>query len=124
MKPDDTVDDWTLGGDKIVYQHCLACGLSFYFRRPFCPSCGATPPAPRVAAGTGVVHASTLVLRAASDAFRAIAPYRIVLVDLTEGIRVMAHGDPSLRIGDAVRGEVREIAGRPMPYFSKESHAD
>lgn len=116
---DPALADWTQGGDSIVYQHCTACGNDFYFRRPFCPNCGTSSPPTRVSSGRGVVHASTLVHRAASEALRAIAPYRIVLVDLVDGIRVMAHGEASLLIGDRVRGEVREIAGRPMPFFTK-----
>ena len=122
-----TLPDWTCGGDRLVYQQCGACRHTFYFHRGFCPVCGAAPPQTLVSQGVGAVHAGTLVQRAPSDAFRAITPYRIVLVDLAEGFRVMAHGDPSLAIGDAVIGSIRTIAGRSLPYFAalsdKDSHA-
>jgi uncharacterized OB-fold protein len=119
--------DWTRGGDRLVYFQCGGCGHRFYFRRGFCPACGAASPAARVSKGRGIVHASTLVHRAPSDAFRAIAPYRIVLVDLAEGLRVMAHGQASLAIADPVVGRIEIIAGRALPYFTalpdEDSHA-
>jgi hypothetical protein len=44
-------------------------------------------------AAMATVHAVTVVSRAPSDAFRALAPYTLVLVTLDEGPRVMAHAD-------------------------------
>jgi uncharacterized OB-fold protein len=114
-----TAADWTHGGDRIVYQRCAACGHTWYFHRDFCPACGDGAPAESVSAGTGTVHAGTLVLRAPSDEFRAIAPYRIVLVDVDEGFRMMGHAEPSLAIGDRVRAEVRTLAGRSLPFFNR-----
>ena len=114
--------DWTRGGDRLVYQHCARCGRVFYFRRDFCPSCGAAEPEQRASAGRGTVHAVTLVLRAPSEELRAIAPYRIALVDLDEGFRAMAHVDPTLAIGDRAHCRPRVLAGRMLPYFEKETH--
>lgn len=113
-------DCWTRGGSRLVYQHCGACTRQWLFLRGFCPYCGATEPQLRAAAGTGTVAASTLVHRAPDDVFRALAPYRLVLVDLDEGLRLMAHADAGLRVGLRVRGQVRSIAGRPMPYFTQD----
>ncbi|MBL8302726.1 MAG: OB-fold domain-containing protein [Ideonella sp.] len=112
---------WTRGGADLVFQHCAGCGHRWYFHRDFCPRCGATGPLTQRLGGGGEVHASTLVHRAPSDEFRAIAPYRVVLVQADEGIRVMAHGDPGLAIGDRVRGSVRQVAGRWLPYFEKDT---
>lgn len=113
--------DWTRGGDRLAYQQCPGCARRWYFRREFCPSCGRREPETLASAGLGCVHAGTLVHRAPDDAFRALAPYRIVLVDLDEGIRVMAHGDPALAIGDRVRGRIATLAGRALPYFDKDA---
>jgi uncharacterized OB-fold protein len=113
-------DCWTRGGQRFVYQRCGACGRQWLFRRDFCPHCGAPEPSFRAAAGTGIVSASTLVHRAPDDAFRAIAPYRLVLVELDEGLRLMAHADAEVAVGDRVRGRVQTIAGRPLPLFSKD----
>ena len=119
MSDNPAASDWTRGGDRIVFQHCAACGQVFYFQRGFCPACGGAAPAQKVSGGRGTVFAQTLVQRAPSDEFRAITPYCLVLVDLAEGFRVMAHGDPSLRIGDAVVGRIETLAGRLLPCFNK-----
>lgn len=109
--------DWTRGGRGLALQRCARCAHVWYFRRDFCPACGATDPVSFAPAGLGTVDASTLVHRAPDDAFRALAPYRLVLVSLDEGPRVMAHGEPLLAIGARVRLSFREAAGRPVPYF-------
>lgn len=113
-------DCWTRGGSRFVYQHCSACGRQWLFMRDFCPHCSARDPRFKAAAGTGRVSASTLVHRAPDDTFRAIAPYRLVLVELDEGLRLMAHADPALAVGDRAHGRVMTIAGRPLPFFSKD----
>ena len=113
--------DWTRGGDRVFFQRCGTCQHTWYFHRDFCPACGHEAPATSTSAGLGVVHASTLVQRAPSDEFRAIAPYRIVLVDVAEGFRMMGHGDKSLAIGDQVRCDVRHVAGRLLPFFDRET---
>ena len=112
--------DWTLGGDSAVFQQCGACHHTWYFRRAFCPACGKVAPVTLVSTGVGTVYASTLVHRAPTDDFRAAAPYCIVLADVTEGFRMMGHGDLSLAIGDRVLFRVRNIADRLLPYFEKE----
>ena len=113
-------DCWTRGGSRFVYQCCSACGRQWLFMREFCPHCGARDPVFKAAAGTGTVSASTLVHRAPDDRFRAIAPYRLLLVELDEGLRLMAHADAALAVGDRVRGQVLAIAGRPLPFFTKD----
>lgn len=112
--------DWTCTGEHIVYQCCASCRHTWYFERNFCPSCGVGAPDTLTSAGLGFVHASTLVHRAPSDEFRAAAPYRLVLVDVAEGFRMMGHAEPSVAIGDRVRCRVRAIAGRLLPYFDRE----
>ena len=46
-------------------------------------------------------------------------PYNILLVDASEGFRMMAHGDNDLVIGDKVFARYRQFAGRLVPYFEK-----
>jgi uncharacterized OB-fold protein len=124
-------DDWIRGGDKLLFQRCSACRHTFYFHRSFCPACGDASPVTLPSKGQGTVHARTLVQRAPSEEFRAIVPYCIVLVDMAEGFRVMAHADPSLAIGDAAMCRIDIIAGRALPFFTasfiasmtKDSHA-
>jgi uncharacterized protein len=111
--------DWTTGAETIVYQSCGTCGALQYFRRSFCVACGASDPAEKRASGEGTVYATSLVCRAATPGTRAHVPYNIVLVDASEGFRMMAHGDNDLSIGDQVTARFAPFAGRLVPYFEK-----
>ena len=111
--------DWTTGEQAIVYQSCAACGEVQYFRRSFCATCGAPDPVEKCASGAGTVYATSLVCRAATPETRAHIPYNIVLVDMSEGFRMMAHGDNDLAIGDKVTARFAPFAGRLVPYFEK-----
>jgi uncharacterized OB-fold protein len=115
----DAARDWTRGSEGIAYQACAACAAAWYFHRTFCPRCGDTHPQTRQAAGTGTVHAITVVARAPTEELRACAPYAIALVDADEGFRLMAHAARDLRIGERVRVRFIEFAGRPIPLFER-----
>lgn len=99
------------------YQACLACGAAQTLRRFACARCGHEHLVWRDASGRGVVHAVTVIRRAPSDDFRALVPYTLVLVDLDEGSRVMAHGAPGVSIGQPVRAAFFEHAGRILVRF-------
>ena len=113
------IDDWTSGRGSDRYQSCAACGARQYFRRSFCAACGAPDPVENRASGEGTVYATSLVCRAATPETRAHVPYNIVLVDTSEGFRMMAHGDNDLAIGDRVIARFHQFAGRLVPYFEK-----
>ena len=115
----DGLADWTAGTEAIVYQHCAVCGAKQYFRRTFCAACGAPDPEQKRASGEGRVYATSLVCRAATPETRAHVPYNILLVDASEGFRMMAHGDNELAIGDKVVARFTQFAGRLVPYFEK-----
>jgi uncharacterized OB-fold protein len=109
--------DWTRGGEGIAYQRCGACAARWYFRRGFCPHCGAEGPEDLQSSGQGTVHAATVVARAPSEALRPYAPYCILLVDMAEGFRIMAHGDPGLSVGDEITAGFRQLGEHRIPYF-------
>ena len=115
----EALADWTTGAEAIVYQCCGTCGSLQYFRRSFCYACGAPDPIEKRASGEGTVYATSLVCRAATPETRAHIPYNIVLVDASEGFRMMAHGDNELSIGDKVTARFVPFAGRLVPYFEK-----
>ena len=106
--------------ERITYQTCRAYGHIQYFARSFCAACGAADPVTQDASGEGIVYATSLVHRAATQETRAEVPYMIVLVDAAEGFRMMAHGDKHLVIGDRVIAQFRDFAGRRIPYFTKD----
>jgi uncharacterized protein len=110
---------WISGEEAIVYQSCTSCGSLQYFRRSFCASCGAADPVEKRADGSGTVYATSLVCRAATPETRAHVPYNIVLVDMSEGFRIMAHGDTDLTIGDEVMAGYQPFTGRLVPYFRR-----
>jgi uncharacterized OB-fold protein len=70
--------------------------------------------------GRGTVYATTVVERAPSDEFRALAPYTLALVDLDEGPRLMGHATPDVAIGDRVDAEIFQCAGRALVRFRPE----
>lgn len=84
------------------FQRCADCGIALTGQRLACTGCGGSNLPWCDAAGTGTVYAVTTVHRAPTDAWRVLAPYTLVLVDLDEGTRVMAHGVPGLAIGARV----------------------
>ena len=74
----------------------------------------------RQASGIGRVYALSLVHRAPSEALRKLAPYLVVIIDMEEGFRLMAHGDSSLEIGDRVRARFVDFGDRVVPRFGKD----
>lgn len=109
----------TATGTPLSYQQCEACRHRWYFTRTFCPACGSDSVLSLPASGRGTLYTSTLVHRAPSEAFRALVPFSIVLVDMEEGFRVMGHGEAGMPLDGPVLCELREIAGRPLPFFRK-----
>ena len=103
---------------ELRYQRCGACGHAQLHARPFCVRCGGMP-AWAVSRGLGTVYALTRVERAPTPEFAALVPYDILLVDLDEGFRMMAHGEAGLTIGDRVRAEFRQQGGRALPCFRR-----
>ena len=113
------IADWTTGTPALLYQRCRSCHSVWYFRRGFCPSCGAGDVETLPSKGNGVVHAATLVCRPATAEARAHVPFAIALIDLAEGFRAMAHGDRDLKIGDAVNLRFEKFIDRIVPYAGK-----
>ncbi|HZB92563.1 MAG TPA: OB-fold domain-containing protein [Stellaceae bacterium] len=101
---------------ELRYQRCRDCGAAQLVARRFCARCGGTPEW-AVSSGRGRVYAVTRVTRAPTPDFARLAPYDILLVDLDEGFRMMAHGAPGLSIGARVRLAFDRRAGRALPRF-------
>jgi uncharacterized protein len=115
----EQVPDWMMGAETLVYQRCGSCGAKQYFRRAFCAACGSSDLAEQVASGRGVVHAISVVHRAATVEARAQLPYAILLVDAEEGFRLMTQGDTSLQIGERVTIGYRCFLDRLVPYAER-----
>jgi hypothetical protein len=101
------------------YQQCAHCGGAQTLARYACQHCGERGALHwRDAAGAATVLAVTEVARAPSDEFRALAPYTLVIVQLDEGPRLMAHAVPGMRIGERVRAGFFEHQGRTLVRFA------
>ena len=104
----------------ILYQACERCGAAQTLARLACTQCGRADPAWREAAGRGTLYAVTRVYRAPDEAFRALAPYRIALVDMDEGFRLMGQLADEAAIGDPVMARiVTGGIGEPLVMFSR-----
>lgn len=99
------------------YQRCTACGQAVTGQRFACTACGSPRLAWHDSAGTGTVWSVSTVHRAPTEAWRAEAPYTLVLVTLDEGPRVMGHGVPGLAIGQRVRADPVVLAGQALVRF-------
>ncbi len=111
--------DWWAGiaEGRIGYEVCADCATAQFYPRGHCTACGSSRVEMRTAAGTGTVFSITTVHRPPSAALQPFAPYAIALVDLDEGVRLMAHADPALAIGARVRAGFVAFGGRTVPRF-------
>jgi uncharacterized protein len=103
---------------ELRYRRCASCGAAPFPPRPFCRRCGGATRW-EVSRGQGTVYATTRVTRAPTPDFAALVPYDILLVDLDEGFRMMAHGAPGLGIGERVRVGFRRHGGRALPHVER-----
>ena len=109
-----------LARGELRYQVCLACGAPQTLARYACRSCGGTRLEWRTADGRGTVYATTVVTRAPSEEFRALAPYTLAIVELDEGPRLMGHAPAGTSIGDRVRAGYFAFGGRNLVRFRAE----
>jgi uncharacterized OB-fold protein len=107
---------------RLVLQWCTACERAIHFPREACPSCLGTELEYRAAAGTGTVYAVSTMPSPGNPGMAGRAPYPVVLVDLPEGVRMLANavGDGALdaQVGHAVVVAWEPLAdGRHLPVF-------
>jgi uncharacterized OB-fold protein len=108
-----------LAQGRVRYQRCAHCGAVQSLARHACTACGATALDWFDAQGGGQVFALTDIRRAPTDAFKALVPYTLALVDLDEGARVMGHAEAGLTIGDRVQAGVFVLDGQPLIRFTR-----
>jgi uncharacterized OB-fold protein len=75
---------------ELRLQHCVDCGEFQFYPRMFCISCGGSDLEWKVAGGRGRLVSITVIQRPPSAAFAEDAPYGIGLVELEEGVQMMA----------------------------------
>lgn len=106
---------------RLLLQRCERCGAWHFPLRRRCSACGAARLAFAEASGRGVVHSHARTHRAPHPALRTRLPIDLVVVDLDEGVRVMARlaaGAPAVRAGTPVRAVFEPVGeGLALPVF-------
>jgi uncharacterized OB-fold protein len=90
---------------RLLYQSCPVCGHRQFYPRPLCTACGADPEWAE-ASGRGVVHTFTVVRQYGAPPFKDELPYVVAMIELEEGVRMLANVTDcdveSVRVGMAV----------------------
>lgn len=74
----------------LAFPRCTECEMHFFYPRPFCPRCWSRAVEWLPVSGRGVLSSFVIVERAPADAV-VNAPYVVALVELEEGVRLMAN---------------------------------
>lgn len=103
-----------------LIQRCRVCGKFQYHYRGFCCHCWADA-VDDVPVEEGKVWTYTVVERNVMPAFRNLVPYAVALVELPQGIKVLANVincDPdSIAIGMPVRITFIDVGEMRLPMF-------
>lgn len=99
---------------ELRVQRCDACGRHQLYGRPFCLACGSEDVAWVAAAPGARLHSATEVHVPVAEGLE--PPYRVGLVELVEGPRLLAFVADDVAIGDEVVVAFCERAeGPPLP---------
>jgi uncharacterized OB-fold protein len=120
----DAAPFWEAAGrGELVLPRCGACANVFWYPRAICPSCGSRDVGWMPASGRGEVHAFCIHHSSPLPHLRGQTPIVTALVELDEGVRMMAFldvdPDPgAVRCGMRVAVELRPTAGDArVPVF-------
>ena len=75
---------------RLVFQRCEGCGTLRHPPRVLCAECGSDQVSWAPSAGRGTIFSWTVVHQAPHPAFASQAPYAVVVVELEEGVRIVA----------------------------------
>lgn len=76
---------------KLVVQHCPACHKHQFFPRPFCLLCLSSELEWVQCRGTGTIYTFTINRRGSNPYMNARVPYAVAMIELDEGVRLMAN---------------------------------
>lgn len=76
--------------NRLLLQYCRACSRYQFYPRPWCTRClGEVEEV--AASGKGTVYSFSVIHRAPTPAWQNDVPYVVALVELAEGVRLMAN---------------------------------
>ncbi len=91
---------------------CKKCEVIQFPGRAICPECGSKKSEPVTLSGKGTLETFTIT-RIAPEGFGDITPYAVGIIELEEGVKIMAQitdCDPeTLKIGDKVVAKFRKV---------------
>ncbi|WP_439687783.1 Zn-ribbon domain-containing OB-fold protein [Cupriavidus oxalaticus] len=107
---------------RLVVQCCGDCGGHQFYPRPFCLQCGSEQVRWKDASGCGTIYTFTVNYRAPNAFMKARLPYVVAMVDLDEGVRMMANilnADPAeVAIGKRVKVVFEPVSDEiKLPQF-------
>jgi len=102
---------WTAAREgRFLIMRCRACDEPYFYPRRYCPRCWSGETEWQDASGRGTVYTYSIVRQNPAPPFSDWCPYAVVLVDLEEGVRVMANWDRSVALDElAVGAPVRIV---------------
>jgi uncharacterized OB-fold protein len=113
----------TVENRAMALPYCRGCSKYFFFPRPFCPACWSDQIELRPASGRGKVWSYSVVRFAhgAASPWHQRLPYALALVDLEEGVRIMANvlecPVEQVRSGMPVQLTYADLDGRTLYAF-------
>jgi uncharacterized protein len=112
---------------RLVLPWCSGCDRAHWYPRVVCPHCLGDAIDWRPATGVGVVHAVSVQHKPGPGRDPAAGPYAVALVELPEGVRMMANivgGEPDrAHVGMPVELTWHPLSdGRHLPQFRPSGH--
>lgn len=101
-----------LAQGEVRLQKCGTCGTHQYPPETFCYECGAQNLSWVVVTGEGTVYSFIVVHQPYHKAFKAFLPYKVVIVQMDEGPRMlstMLGQDKAIAIGDRVKPRICRV---------------
>lgn len=105
---------------KLLLPWCTSCGEVHFYPRSACPHCWGEQYEWRQAKGTGRIHSFTVTRANPPSAFVDRLPFGIAIIDLDEGVRMLANIVPlneTVKIDDRVEVTFIERDGQVLPAF-------
>ena len=117
----DTAPFWEAArAGRLRIQRCESCGRTVFYPRSVCPHCLSGQLTWFDCSGRGSVYSFTVVHRT-SDEFRDQVPFPVGLVELEEGVRLMARLDiAEPRVGMPVEVTFERVSDElSVPHFKE-----
>ncbi len=94
---------------RLLIMHCGSCGRPYFYPRRYCPRCWSDETEWRESSGRGAIYTYSVVHQNPAPPFSDWCPYAVLLVDLDEGVRMMANWDRSVAFDQLAVGLAVEV---------------